>query len=87
MQKKLICRHLSIGKLLMPRDGFTLMELLVAMAAASVLSLSALKLYGQFHGMVLLFVKDYQQESTELLLQMRNVFPYKGKIPGSKTRD
>lgn len=55
------------------KSGYTLMELLVALAAASILSALALQLYGTFHHVTLHFIIDYQRESSELIQQMRGV--------------
>ncbi len=85
MQKIKPRRRLSVNP--DSRKGFTLVELLVALAAVSVLSASALQLYGNFHHLTLHFIQDYQQESSELLQQMRQVNPYKRKIPGLRARD
>lgn len=56
--------------------GYTLIELLVALAAASILSASALQLYSRFHHLTLHFIKDYQRESSELIQQMHRAIPY-----------
>lgn len=58
------------------RKGYTLIELLVALAAASILCASALQLYGRFHHLTLHFIKDYQRESSELIQQMHRAIPY-----------
>lgn len=85
MQKIKPRRRLSVNP--DSRKGFTLVELFVALAAASILSASALQLYGHFHHLTLHFIQDYQQESFELMQQMRQVNPYKRKIPGLRARD
>ena len=85
MQKIKPRRRLSVNP--DSRKGFTLVELLVALAAASILSASALQLYGHFHHLTQHFIQDYQQESSELMQQMRQVNPYKRKIPGLRARD
>lgn len=56
--------------------GFTLMELMIAMAAASVISLSAFLFYGQYHRTVLYLQKEYSRDSSELIRQMKNLNPY-----------
>lgn len=64
------------------KSGFTLIELLVAMAAASVVSLSALQMYGLYHHLVVHQVQSYHRESGTLLQRAYDVIPYKRKIPG-----
>lgn len=73
--------------------GFTLMELLVALAAASVLSLSALQLYGLYYASTFRLIQNYHRESSLLLQRVNESFPYrvktnpcKRKIPGPRTR-
>lgn len=74
----------SCGK---ARAGFTLMELMVATAAASVLILSALQLYVQFYGISVRLQVDYRRESREQILQMQNSMPYfQGQRGHSSTR-
>lgn len=74
----------SCGK---ARAGFTLMELMVATAAASVLILSALQLYVQFYGISVRLQVDYRRESREQILQLLNSMPYsQGQRGHSSTR-
>lgn len=74
----------SCGK---AQAGFTLMELMVATAAASVLILSALQLYVQFYGISVRLQVDYRRESREQILQMQNSMPYfQGQRGHSSTR-
>ena len=74
MQKIKPRRRLSVNP--DSRKGYTLIELLVALAAASILSASALQLYSRFHHLTLHFIKDYQRESSELIQQMHRAIPY-----------
>ncbi|MCF0220752.1 MAG: prepilin-type N-terminal cleavage/methylation domain-containing protein [Fibrobacter sp.] len=58
------------------KSGFTLIELLVAMAAASVLSVSALQVYGRFHRFSATLTRSYQTETADLLRNIRCAVPY-----------
>ena len=58
------------------RLGFTLIELLVAMVAATALSLTALQVYGAYHGLYLHLYGSYQKESAAILEELRLMNPY-----------
>ena len=58
------------------KGGFTLAELLVAVVAASMISLAALQLYGAYHSLYLHLYGDYQKETAELLDGIRRINPY-----------
>jgi prepilin-type N-terminal cleavage/methylation domain-containing protein len=51
----------------MRRDGFTLVELLVAMACASIVMLVALGVWKSLHGDYVRLQKDYQTSSGQML--------------------
>lgn len=64
--------------------GFSLAELLVAVVAASVVSLAALQVYSLYHGTFLHLYRSYQEETTELLEELRLLNPYaSGALRGS----
>lgn len=56
--------------------GFTLVELLAAVVAASVVSLVALDFYGQSHKVFLYLYADYQKETAAILEELRRINPY-----------
>ncbi|MCF0223761.1 MAG: prepilin-type N-terminal cleavage/methylation domain-containing protein [Fibrobacter sp.] len=58
------------------KNGFTLIELMVALAASAILSLSVLQFYGYCHRLSFALLRDYQKERSELLMQMKNAMPY-----------
>lgn len=68
-------------------SGLTLVELLVALVVSGILASTVLQVYGRYHRLSLFLVADYHQESSNLLLQMRQVLPVKRKIPGPWTED
>lgn len=51
----------------MRRDGFTLMELMVAMACAGIITLVALGVWKNLHGDYVLLQRNYQASSKQLL--------------------
>lgn len=59
------------------KKGFTLVELMVALAAASILSLAALQIYGMYLGAYKQQILRYQEESQALIREMQQVYPYK----------
>ena len=56
--------------------GFTLAELLVAVVAASVVSLAALQLYAGYHKLYLQLYVGYQKETAAILDELRRLNPY-----------
>ena len=58
------------------KRGFTLMELLVALAMASILSLTVLGSLGRIHKSYCTLQKNYEEESRMLLLKLRCSSPY-----------
>ena len=58
------------------KGGFTLAELLVAVVAASMVSLAALQLYGAYHSLYLHLYGDYQKETAAILEELRRINPY-----------
>ena len=58
------------------RAGFTLVELLVASVAASVISLAALQVYSQYHKLYMYLYGDYQKETAAILKELRRINPY-----------
>lgn len=60
----------------MHKKGFSLLELMVALAAASILSLTALKVYGMYYRTFNYLSKDYQEKSAEILKKMNLTNPY-----------
>ncbi len=56
--------------------GFTLMELLVAVVAASVVSLAALQVYGHYHRVYSNLYGSYQKETAAILEELRRINPY-----------
>lgn len=56
--------------------GFSLVELLVAVVAASIVSLMALQVYGGYHKLYLHLYGDYQKESAAILEELRRLNPY-----------
>ena len=51
----------------MRRDGFTLMELVVAMACAGIVTLVALGVWNNLHGDYVRLQREYQASSGQLL--------------------
>ena len=51
----------------MRRDGFTLIELMVAMACAGIVALVALGAWSNLHGNYVRLQRDYQASSRQLL--------------------
>ncbi len=58
------------------RSGFTLVELMVALAAASILSLGVLAGLGRFQSTLFNLRKNYEAESRELLHLLHCSGPY-----------
>lgn len=58
------------------RSGFTLVELLVAVVAASVVSLMALQVYGMYHRLYGRLYGDYRRESAAIIEELRATDPY-----------
>ena len=56
--------------------GFTLAELLVAVVAASVVSIGALGVYSGYYRLYLLLYGGYQKESAAALEELRRINPY-----------
>ena len=56
--------------------GFALIELLVAVVAATTLSLVALQVYGGYHRLYLLLYGEYQKETAAILEELRRINPY-----------
>ena len=56
--------------------GFTLAELLVAVVAASVVSIGALGVYSGYYRLYLLLYGGYQKETAAALEELRRVNPY-----------
>lgn len=54
------------------KRGFTLMELMVAIACASALAFAAWNCFDAYRQTALFFTKDYHRMSGELLQQLRN---------------
>lgn len=66
--------------------GFTLMELMVAMVVATIVTLSASDLYGRYHRSILFLQKNYLDRMGVLVADMYRVMPYyhKTRNPGIK---
>ena len=58
------------------KKGFTLIEILVATVAASMVSLAALELYAGYHRLYQHLYKDYQKETAAILEELRRINPY-----------
>ena len=58
------------------KEGFTLIELMVASLAASVISLVALQVYAGYHKLFLHLYNDYQKETAAILKELRRINPY-----------
>ena len=56
--------------------GFTLAELLVAVVAASVVSIGALGVYSGYYRLYLLLYGGYQKETAAALEELRRINPY-----------
>ncbi len=56
--------------------GFTLAELLVAVVAASVVSIGALGVYSGYYRLYLLLYGGYQKETAAILEELRRINPY-----------
>ena len=56
--------------------GFSLIELLVAVVAASVVSLVALEFYAGSYRLYLHLYGDYQKETAAILEELRRLNPY-----------
>jgi prepilin-type N-terminal cleavage/methylation domain-containing protein len=56
--------------------GFTLAELLVAVVAASVVSIGALGVYSCYYRLYLLLYGGYQKETAAALEELRRINPY-----------
>ena len=56
--------------------GFTLAELLVAVVAASVVSIGALGVYSGYYRLYLLLYGGYQKETAAALEELRLINPY-----------
>ncbi len=56
--------------------GFTLAELLVAVVAASVISIGALGVYSGYYRLYLQLYGGYQKETAAILEELRRITPY-----------
>lgn len=56
--------------------GFTLLELMVAIAVSSILMLVALGAFRSYHRMAMTLYSSYQRESSFLIDKMHSVQPY-----------
>ena len=56
--------------------GFSLAELLVAVVAASVVSIGALGVYSGYYRLYLLLYGGYQKETAAALEELRRINPY-----------
>ena len=56
--------------------GFTLAELLVAVVAASVISIGALGVYSGYYRLYLQLYGGYQKETAAILEELRRINPY-----------
>ena len=56
--------------------GFTLAELLVAVLAASVISIGALGVYSGYYRLYLQLYGGYQKETAAILEELRRINPY-----------
>ena len=56
--------------------GFSLAELLVAVVAASVISIGALGVYSGYYRLYLLLYGGYQKETAAALEELRRINPY-----------
>lgn len=68
----------------MKKDGFTLIELMVAVACACALSFAAWNCFDAYHRMAVFFAVDYDRMSVELLLRLRNMVPYGTAVKSTK---
>ncbi|WP_298771630.1 type II secretion system protein J [uncultured Fibrobacter sp.] len=59
-----------------PCNGFTLVEMLVAVAAASIVSLAALQAYTQYYRLTVRLYDWYQKETAGFLDEIRRLNPY-----------
>ena len=56
--------------------GFTLVELLVAVVASSVISIGALGVYSGYYRLYLQLCGGYQKETAAILNELRRINPY-----------
>lgn len=61
------------------------MELMVALAASTLLSLAALEFFAVQHRTAFTLTRRYQQESSALIQQLRAAFPYERPKPGNSS--